>query len=90
MPAPVKGEFTTNICEIPINGDKARSPNPEEVETTSPSALSRSGRVLSNDVNATILNDQVHCGWDSALFKEAESTGVAAAPNKVDATIYGK
>ena len=54
-------------------------------------ALSRrSGRARSKDVNATILNDQVHCGMDIALFNDAESTGVAAAPTIVDNTIYGK
>ena len=53
-------------------------------------ALSRSGRARSNDVNATRLNDQVHCGIDTALFNDADSTGVAAAPTIVDNTINGK
>lgn len=56
-------------------------------------ALSRRsvGRVRSNDVNATRLNDQVHCGMDTiALFNDADSTGVAAAPTMVDKAMYGK
>lgn len=53
-------------------------------------ALSRSGRARRNDVKATRLNDQVHCGIDTALFKDADSTGVAAAPTIVDNAINGK
>ena len=50
----------------------------------------RRGLERSNDVNATKLNDHVHCGIDTALFNDAESTGVAAAPTIVDNTINGK
>ena len=44
----------------------------------------------SNDVSATRLNDQVHCGMHTALFNDADSTGVAAAPTIVDNTMSGK
>ena len=99
VPAPVIGEPTTNICDIPNNGDNTISVKSgvdamlAETMSSPPASmllLSRRGRDRSNGVRATILNDQVLCGMDVVFFYVADSIGVTAAPSIVYATVKGR
>ena len=86
--APVRGDWTTKIWEIPVNGAVKTSTKALPLETTSaPSGDgggASNGRVFRIEVSATKLNAKVHCGTvPMASLRDKATNGVAAAPTTV-------